>query len=269
MKKCTKCSSENNDDVKFCLSCGTSLQTDLEKFLENQGISQLACVMKANDITSLEVLKELGEHDLGELGLAYGDKVRIKVAIESLKAPQQKTTTDRQSPAPPIPSLQEQGADLLRQTAQMGINKASAILNSAQQAVAGAPQSGSSTISTQIAGDDAAIQPSMEQAYNFVIWGWLTCNILTIVAWWKIFSYRKKVQSGLLRSHWNYQNKTAWLYVGLYIGLTIIAAAIEPAEDTTLSSLAGLAALVWYVRASWKGRSALKAGAPPSNIAVW
>jgi TM2 domain-containing membrane protein YozV len=44
--------------------------------------------MKAHDITSLEVLKELGENDLGELGLAYGDKVRIKVAIESLKKPE-------------------------------------------------------------------------------------------------------------------------------------------------------------------------------------
>ncbi len=269
MKKCTKCSAENNDDVKFCLSCGTSLQTDLEKFLENQGISQLAGVMKANDITSLEVLKELGEHDLGELGLAYGDKVRIKVAIESLKAPQQKTTTDRQTPAPPISSLQAQGAELFRQTAQLGINKASAILNSAQEAVATGPQSGSIAISTQIAGDDAALQPGIEQTYNFVIWGWLTCNILTLVAWWKIFSYRKKVQSSLLKSHWSYQKKTAWSYVGLYIGMTIIAFAIEPTEDTTLSTLAGLAALVWYVRASWKGRSALKAGVPPSNIAVW
>ena len=88
MKICPKCSLESGDDQKFCPACGTNLQSDLEKFLEAQGISQLAGAMKAHDITSLEVLKELGENDISELGLAYGDKVRIKVAIESLKRPE-------------------------------------------------------------------------------------------------------------------------------------------------------------------------------------
>jgi TM2 domain-containing membrane protein YozV len=85
MKTCPKCSLESAEDQRFCPACGTSLQSNLEKFLESQGISQLAGAMKAHDITSLEVLKELEENDLGELGLAYGDKVRIKVAIESLR----------------------------------------------------------------------------------------------------------------------------------------------------------------------------------------
>jgi len=94
MKTCPKCSLESAEDQRFCPACGSNLQSDLEKFLESQGISQLAGAMKAHDITSLEVLKELGENDLAELGLAYGDKVRIKVAIETLKKPEtvQETT---------------------------------------------------------------------------------------------------------------------------------------------------------------------------------
>jgi hypothetical protein len=217
MKTCTKCSTENNDDQKFCISCGSNLQSDLEKFLEAQGISQLASVMKSHDITSLEVLKELGENDLGELGLAYGDKVRIKVAIESLKKPEapEPPTVPANPPvsqpayipppqAPPSarhssPSqaqevdLAAQSRELLRQATRQGINRASQILTSAQQAISSSPSSGAA-IPTQVALEDAALLPDVELTYTFIIWGWLTCGILTLVAWWKIFRNRKKVQ---------------------------------------------------------------------------
>ena len=290
MKNCTKCSTENNDDQKFCISCGTNLQSDLEKFLEAQGISQLAGAMKAHDITSLEVLKELGENDLGELGLAYGDKVRIKVAIESLKKPT--TSEPKLEPAPPVtpassqtqgfsvPSAQvnpqqanlaDQSRELLRQAAQQGINRASQILTSAQQAIASNPAAGTAgaTIPAQVALEDAALLPDMEQTYTFIIWGWLTCGILTLVAWWKIFSNRKKVQSDLLKAHWKYQNKTCWLYIGLAFGLGILAVIIEPKNSNTLGSVVNWGMTIWYIRMSWKGRKALKAGLPPVKIAAW
>jgi len=295
MKLCSKCSTENNDDQKFCISCGSNLQSDLEKFLESQGISQLAGAMKAHDITSLEVLKELGENDLTELGLAYGDKVRIKVAIESLKKPEapepppapalpqvlqpayvppsQASPSDSpSSPSQPQPvDLAEQSRELLRQAAQQGINRASQIPASAQQATSFTQVTDAACmeIPTQVALEDAALLHDVEQTYTFIIWGWLTCGILTLVAWWKIFKNRKKVQSELLQAHWKYQNKTAWMYVGLYFILGIIAALIEPEKSTFLSNAVSIAVIIWYIRMSWKARKALKAGLPPVKIAGW
>jgi hypothetical protein len=267
MKTCPKCSAENNDDVKFCLSCGANFQSDLEKFLEAHGISQLAQVMKSNDITSLEVLKELGDNDLGDLGIAYGDKVRIKIAIESLKAPLQKTSTVQQVPTGQSASLEEQGINLLRQTAQIGINKASAILNSAQKVVANDQIFEPNAI--QAVGEDVDLVRDIERTYTFIIWGWLTFGILTLVAWWKVFRNRKKVLSDFLKSHWNYQKNTIWLYLGLYMGLNIVAVIIEPADSSPISSWIGYVAVIWYIRTSWKARKSLKAGQPPPTISIW
>lgn len=292
MKTCTKCSTENNDDQKFCISCGSNLQSDLEKFLEAQGISQLASVMKSHDITSLEVLKELGENDLGELGLAYGDKVRIKVAIESLKKPEAPgppaapanpkfsqpayvpPTQAPPSASPSSPSqaqevdLAAQSRELLRQATQQGINRASQILTSAQQAISSSPSSGAA-IPTQVALEDAALLPDVELTYTFIIWGWLTCGILTLVAWWKIFRNRKKVQSELLQAHWKNQNKTCWMYLGIAIVLGIIAGIIEGDSNNSWSNGVGYIAMIWYIRMSWKARKALKAGQLPDKLAAW
>lgn len=100
MKSCPNCSTSNNDDMKFCPSCGTNLQCDLEKFLEANGILHLLSLMNTNDITSLEILEELDDSDLGEMGLAYGDKVRVKKAIESLKGQKRQTSNVLQSQKP-------------------------------------------------------------------------------------------------------------------------------------------------------------------------
>jgi zinc-ribbon domain/SAM domain (Sterile alpha motif) len=288
MKNCTKCATENNDDQKFCIKCGTSLQSDLEKFLEAQGISQLASVMKSHDITSLEVLKELGENDLGELGLAYGDKVRIKVAIESLKKPEATETpaapafeqasqpsmvTQTQVPDSATTSspsqtqqvdLAEQSRELLRQAAQQGISRASQILSSAQQAISSTPTTGT-TIPTQVALEDAELLPDVEKTYTFIIWGWLTCGILTLVAWWKIFANRNKVQSDLLKAHWQYQKKISWIYFGVVFGMGILATIIDTKGFDSFNKLVGLGVLIWYVRVAWKARKALKDGLPPKK----
>jgi hypothetical protein len=286
MKTCPKCSTENNDDQRFCFSCGTGLQSDLEKFLEAQGISQLASVMKAHDITSMEVLKELGENDLGELGLAYGDKVRIKVAIESLKVPETDKShaqasfnsasvplastvtqplyeSSRQAPYHQQPNLAEEGKKLLRQAAVQGMSKASEIMAKTERALN--PEAEQLPASVEIEAEDAALFADIHKTYTFLIWGWLTYGILYLVAWSKIHKNRSKVQSELLKSHRAYQSKISWIYFGVVFCLTILAAMIGSEGFSGFVSLVNLGTLVWYVRAAWKGRKALKFGLSPGR----
>jgi hypothetical protein len=85
MKNCPKCSTENNDEdgQKFCSGCGTSLQGDLEKLLESLGLAMHWPLFELNDLKTIKDLRLLDDQNFNELGIPYGDKIRIRKAMES------------------------------------------------------------------------------------------------------------------------------------------------------------------------------------------
>jgi TPR repeat protein len=83
MKICPECSAENADGQKFCSGCGISLQTDLERLLESLGLGMLCSLFEKNDLKTIDDLRLLQDQNFNELGIPYGDKIRIKKALEA------------------------------------------------------------------------------------------------------------------------------------------------------------------------------------------
>ena len=94
MKNCPRCSAENADGQKFCSGCGISLQTDLERLLESLGLGMHWPLFERNDLKTIEDLCPLDDQNFNELGIPYGDKIRIKKALEA--------AAQREVPAPVI-----------------------------------------------------------------------------------------------------------------------------------------------------------------------
>ena len=59
--------------------------TDLERWLETQGLRQYAPTFSANDI-DLDVLGELTDADLDQLGVSLGHRRKLLRALAALRA---------------------------------------------------------------------------------------------------------------------------------------------------------------------------------------
>lgn len=109
MKSCPKCVAKNDDAQKFCSGCGTSLQGDLQNLLESLGLGTHWPLFEKNDLKTIEDLRLLDDQNFNELGIPYGDKIRIRKAMES--------TTGQVAAPPPV---EESPLDRLKSRAAQG-----------------------------------------------------------------------------------------------------------------------------------------------------
>ena len=72
---------QNADQARFCSGCGGNIQTNLEQFLEQYGLENLASTLCENDFSSPEELLSLNDDDFKELGITVGQKMRLKKAL--------------------------------------------------------------------------------------------------------------------------------------------------------------------------------------------
>lgn len=84
MKTCPKCSTGNEDGQKFCVSCGSELVGDLERFLIEHCLEDHLDLFLGNDLHTLDQLSHLKDTDLDDLGLPLGDKIKLRRAMDSL-----------------------------------------------------------------------------------------------------------------------------------------------------------------------------------------
>jgi hypothetical protein len=105
MKICSQCQKENSEDLNFCGGCGNRLQEStpsFEGFLKGAGLDFTIPILLQNDIHSVADLKTLNENDVEELGIAYGDKLRLK---SLLGLAQGAITSAKSSSGDPSPDL--------------------------------------------------------------------------------------------------------------------------------------------------------------------
>jgi TPR repeat protein/formylglycine-generating enzyme required for sulfatase activity len=109
MKYCPKCSLENAEGQKFCSGCGASLQGDLEKLLESLGLGMHWSLFERNDLKTIKDLRLLDDQNFSELGIPYGDTVRIRRALESSGPQVVATSVVEESPLARLKTKASQG----------------------------------------------------------------------------------------------------------------------------------------------------------------
>jgi hypothetical protein len=85
MVPCPRCKFANTAGTRFCTHCGLDLQSDLDKFLTRHSLNDISSSLHKNDISTFEHLLSLTDGDLGEIGLAVGDQLRLRKAIRALQ----------------------------------------------------------------------------------------------------------------------------------------------------------------------------------------
>ena len=83
MKICVRCRVENAKGQKYCVSCGSELIGDLERFLIEYHLEEHLDLFLRNDLHSLAQLCQLKDTDLDDLGLPLGDKIKLRKALPS------------------------------------------------------------------------------------------------------------------------------------------------------------------------------------------
>jgi hypothetical protein len=83
MRACSKCGSDNTEDQNFCVSCGSKLPLSLALFLSEAGLAAHLDTFKSNDLLTVDDLLALGDADLRELQLPYGDVLRLRSALNA------------------------------------------------------------------------------------------------------------------------------------------------------------------------------------------
>lgn len=271
MKTCPKCSVQNEGDKKFCVSCGSSLVSELDQLLEVHGLSTLAETLKNNDLLTTEALKSLTEADLNELNLAsYGDRVRFKKMLDSIKTDESAPGKKTDEPITPkneagdalrAVSLAEESKKLLRQAALQGLSRASQILASTQNSTA--DHAATPSVPEVDTEDDQALAQKINRCYLFMLWGWATYGILGLVAWFFAYRNSKTSKSEILRKHWLLQTKLSSVWFGTWFVGSIVSGIIDKPGFYQLFGLLMLLTWAWYMFGAWKGRKALKEGKPP------
>jgi hypothetical protein len=85
MRPCAKCGTDNADDQKFCVSCGNKLPLSLTLFLAEAGLAAHFETFNKNDLLTIDDLLVLGDSDLRELQLPYGDLLRLRGALNAYR----------------------------------------------------------------------------------------------------------------------------------------------------------------------------------------
>lgn len=82
MVRCPRCNSNNRIDVAFCGSCGEKLPLTLVRLLQENSLQAYAHVLQRNHIDTIAELAALEDGDLAELGIATGDRIRLRQALD-------------------------------------------------------------------------------------------------------------------------------------------------------------------------------------------
>jgi hypothetical protein len=273
MKTCPKCSSQNEANKKFCDSCGTSLASEVEQLLEVHGLSNLHRILKDNDLLTAEALKSVSDSDLEELNLpSYGDKIRFKKLLDSLKpekAPPEKKPEDPKPvkevavAAPEVLNLAEESKKLLRQAALQGINKAAQLIASSPQDAPATVQSAPPPVPRTNVEDDQSLIQKINRGYLFMLWSWLTYGILGLAAWFFAYKNGKSSRNEILSQHCRLQIKLSSVGAGVWFLGSFVAGIIDKPAFYQVYGIALLLTWGWYMVGAWKGRKALKEGRSP------
>ena len=101
MSQCPSCNSSNPEGLKYCVACGHELDQGLSGFLQANGLGEHLEVFRQNDLLNVSDLLGLGDSDLRELKLPYGDIVRLRSALQAFRAePEEEEEVISVQPAP-------------------------------------------------------------------------------------------------------------------------------------------------------------------------
>jgi hypothetical protein len=100
MTGCSSCRASNPSELRFCTACGRELDQGLAQFLSKHGLRDHLGALQQHDLLSIQDVLALGDEDFRELTLPYGDLVRLKNAIQELRAGDRFTTTTPTEQAP-------------------------------------------------------------------------------------------------------------------------------------------------------------------------
>jgi hypothetical protein len=107
MKKCHACNAANPDGQKYCAGCGGELDRGLAEFLSSHGLQEHLEIFRQNDLFDVSDLLALGDADLRELRIPYGDIVRLRSAMEIFRQPERvQVDEDRPSGPSPLPQTE-------------------------------------------------------------------------------------------------------------------------------------------------------------------
>jgi len=81
MVSCPLCESNNREDLAFCGACGGKMPLTLDRLLTDSGLMSYRSTLARNHIESVAELEGLNDQDLTELGLAAGDRIRLRKAL--------------------------------------------------------------------------------------------------------------------------------------------------------------------------------------------